>query len=138
MPQTVGGIGAALQGYNSSSDKQQSITSENAALARNMSFGRVREVSNAQPPYSLSRSLGPFQGTPPSSQFRPPVGSSRGSDPMEKLPGQRGLTRGLGGSGRRPSVGFLVASSPPRANNMGQKVRCYTEKHASIEVPADT
>jgi hypothetical protein len=60
------------------------------------------------------------------SQFRPPVLPSRGSDPPESLPGQRGIGRSSGSSGKSSvssNIGFLVASSPPRANNIGQKVR---------------
>ena len=126
-PQTVGGLGAALQSYNSSSDKT-SINSENTAVRRNTSVGRFRELNQIQSPFSLSRSLGPYQGTPPPSshgQLSPAV-PSRGSDPLESLPGSRGFGQSLGGmrnSTVSANIGFLVASSPPRSNNIGQKAR---------------
>lgn len=141
VSQAVGGLGAALKSYNSSSDKN--IAPENQAMTRRMSFRNGRELSQAKPPYSLSRSLGPFQGTPPSTQFRPPILPSRGngSDPLDNLGAPRGIGQSLTGESMkmRPvssNVGFLVASSPPRSNNIGQKVSfaiCFVTGYRNSE-----
>lgn len=127
VPQGVGGIDAALKSYNSSSDRKN-VASEKQAITRNMSFIKAREMSQAQPPYSLSRSLGPLQGTSPLSQFRSPTLPCRGSgsDTLDNLVALSGTGEGAGGRARKRPVntnaGFLVASSPPRSNNIGQKV----------------
>lgn len=130
----MGLLGAALDKHNSTGDKRV-VPFEDPKMKRNTSFNKSRDVSYMHPPYSLSRSLGPFQGTPPVSQFRPPVLASRGSDPLEPLPGQRGIGRSSGSSVKSSissSIGLLVASSPPRSNNIGQKVRITLRFRYSI------
>lgn len=112
--QTAGGLGAALQSYNR--DKKP-VPSDDPEMKRNKSVGKLREISQFQPPSALSRSLGPFQGTP-SSQLRR-------LDTPESLVARRGFGQAMKGTGNRStslSTGILVASSPPHLQGMLQKV----------------
>ena len=116
--QTAGGLGAALQIYNR--DKKPAPP-DDPEMKRNKSVGKLREMSQFQPPSVLSQSLvGPSQGTPSSSQLR------RRSDAPETLIDQRGFGQVMKGTGKMITslnTGISVASSPPHMHGMLQKVR---------------
>lgn len=121
--QTAGGLGAALQSYKR--DKKP-LLSDDPEMKRNKSVGKLREMSQFQSPSTLSRSLGPFQGTPSSTQLRRTTSiSSRGSNAPETLVARRGLGQAMKGIGNKSTTlntGMLVASSPPHWHVMSQKV----------------
>lgn len=128
------GLGAALQNYKTLRLGAAPASAESKDIKIKKSSSRRRETGQLRPSFALSRSLGPLQGTPPSSQLRASMNiPPRDPDALEdnvSLRGKRQGTKAI--ASRRTTTSLsLVATSPPRQSQVFGR-RSTTSAAASI------